>query len=91
MKKAFEVSVAGTTGIIAAETAGKAKYQAFLDADDCGIYVDGRRVKITDVSAKRAPQFDGWASVQTRRRYLSQWAVEKEITYKLPIMNKPDF
>lgn len=61
--KAFEVLLPGETegGIVAAETAGKARYIGYLGALDANY-----DLPITKFRVRRAPHFDRWAQFEER-------------------------
>ena len=63
--KAYQVLLPGETegGFVAAETAGNARYRAFLAAQDANY-----DFPITKFRVLRAPDFDKWAMVETRPR-----------------------
>ena len=57
MKVAWLTEAAGITGVVAAETCGKARSVTRRCATDAGY-----RVGFTSVKARRAPQYDAWAA-----------------------------
>jgi hypothetical protein len=57
--RAFEVSTKGfsSTGIVAAQSAAKARYVCWVSANDVGY-----GVKFGDIKVRRIPEFDNWAT-----------------------------
>ena len=58
MKKAFALTAYNTTGIMAAETHGQAKFRLFRELKDIGY-----RPTPSAIRCRRAPEHDEWAAV----------------------------
>ena len=56
MKKAFALTFGVTTGIMAAETHGQAKFRLFRELKDIGY-----RPTVSAIRCRRAPEHDAWA------------------------------
>ena len=60
MKRAYRATAYGTSGIIAAETAGQAKFRVFRTLQDTFAAKSP-----SDVKVRRAPEHDDWAAVDS--------------------------
>jgi hypothetical protein len=75
MKKAYLVKVEGwdgSEGVAAAESHAQAKYIGFKSARDVDFNIPYLRFR-----ARRAPDFDAWAEVDTARVVMTREAVER--------------
>jgi hypothetical protein len=74
MKLAYRAGWSGMFGIVAAESRAKAVYQTLQGAKDAGY-----SPKFTDIRAKRAPEYDEWASRQLRNGCFTEEYVQRLI------------
>jgi hypothetical protein len=75
--KAFRIYVESfPTGILAAESRGKAQYKAFTDLTEEAGYTG---YKFTDIRVTRAPEFDEWARKPKRRAVYTEEILIKQL------------